>query len=174
MRTNVATVLPVPQTHEVAPACRINAYQSFRRSVLACLLWEDTFYESGQSIAERIAEGVSACPTDKVAALAIEARTKFKLRHVPLFIAREMVRHPHHRKMVASVLAEIIQRPDELGEFLSLYFKDAGTSKRNHGKGQPIPNQVKKGLAEAFTKFTEYHLAKWNRDAGIKLRDVLF
>lgn len=41
-------------------------------------------------------------------------------------------------------------------------------------KKQPLSAQVKKGLARAFTKFDEYQLAKYNRDAAIKLRDVLF
>jgi hypothetical protein len=33
---------------------------------------------------------------------------------------------------------------------------------------------VKKGLASAFTRFDEYALAKYNRAAPVKLRDVLF
>jgi hypothetical protein len=37
-----------------------------------------------------------------------------------------------------------------------------------------LSSQVKKGLAKAFTKFSEYQLAKYNRDHDIKLRDVLF
>src|SRR3990167_1871995 len=174
MRTNVTTKCQPSVTHEGATASRINAYQSLRRSVLACMLFEDALYEDGQSTSERIASGVAACKPAQVSALAIEARTQFKLRHVPLFLAREMVRHPSHRPFVADTLAEIIQRPDELGEFLSIYFKEAGESKRNSGKGQPIPAQVKKGLARAFQKFSEYALAKYNHDAAVKLRDVLF
>jgi hypothetical protein len=34
--------------------------------------------------------------------------------------------------------------------------------------------QVKLGLAKAFQKFSEYDLAKYNRDGAVKLRDVLF
>lgn len=41
-------------------------------------------------------------------------------------------------------------------------------------KKQPLANQVKKGLARAFTKFNEYQLSKYNQDRDIKLRDVLF
>jgi hypothetical protein len=59
----------------------------------------------------------------------------------------------------------VIQRADELSEFLALYWKD--------GK-QPLSAQVKKGLAAAFVKFNEYALAKYNRDGSVKLRDVLF
>jgi hypothetical protein len=59
----------------------------------------------------------------------------------------------------------VIQRPDELSEFVSIYWKD---------KRQPLSAQVKKGLAKAFTKFNAYSLAKYNRDGAVKLRDVLF
>jgi hypothetical protein len=66
----------------------------------------------------------------------------------------------------AQDLADVIQRPDELSQFLAIYWKD--------GKS-PISNQVKRGLAKAFTKFNEYELAKWDKNsAAIKLRDVMF
>src|SRR5687767_489907 len=56
-RTNVsAPATPGPVTHEGAPAKRITAEQELRRTALACLLWEDSFYESGVSIAERLVD----------------------------------------------------------------------------------------------------------------------
>jgi 60 kDa SS-A/Ro ribonucleoprotein len=175
MKTNVLDQSTAPRTHEGAPAARIKPLQELRRTVLACMLWEQNFYESGVSVAERIAKGVAACKPADVAELAFEARTKFKLRHVPLFLLRELVRTPAGREHGAHSLADVIQRPDELGEFLSLYWRDAGTSKRNHGKGQPLPACVKKGLARALAKFNEYQLAKWDQSsAAVKLRDVLF
>jgi 60 kDa SS-A/Ro ribonucleoprotein len=87
------------------------------------------------------------------------------LRHVPLLIAREMARHNTHKKYVAETLSRIIQRPDELTEFLAIYWQD--------GK-QPLAAQVKKGLAAAFQSFNEYALAKYNQANAIKLKDVLF
>jgi hypothetical protein len=59
----------------------------------------------------------------------------------------------------------VIQRADELAEFLAIYWKDGR---------QPLSAQVKKGLAAAFSKFDAYALAKYNRDGVVKLRDVLF
>ena len=152
-------------THEGARAKQISAEQQLRRSVMACLLWEDEFYESGQSIAARIAELVPHVEAQNVAKMAIEARVKMKLRHAPLWLAREMARHASHKQAVAETLACVIQRADELSEFLAMYWKD--------GK-QPLSAQVKKGLAAAFAKFDEYQLAKYNRDNAITLRDVLF
>jgi hypothetical protein len=104
-------------------------------------------------------------PPAKVAALAVEAREKMKLRHAPLLLVREMARLASHRHLVAETLYQVIQRADELSEFVALYWTE--------GK-QPLSAQVKKGLAAAFTKFDEYALAKYNRATPVKLRDVLF
>lgn len=150
-------------THEGAPAAMTNPEQDLRRSVMACLLWEDGFYEDGQEIGQRIADLVAKVPNPVVAEIAIEARNAYRLRHVPLLLVREMARKGG--KLVSETLAEVIQRPDELAEFMAIYWKDGR---------QPLSKQVKLGLAQAFTKFDEYQLAKYNRDGAIRLRDVLF
>ena len=154
-----------PRTHEGAPARHLSPELQLRRSVLACLLWESQFYEDGVEIAGRIAELVPKVHAEKVAALAIEARGKMKLRHAPLLVVREMARHKTHRHLVSDTLAQVIQRADELAEFVAIYWKDGRV---------PLSGQVKKGLAAAFPKFDEYQLAKYDRGGPIKLRDVLF
>ena len=164
MKVNVATKNNL-KTHEGAPARRINAEQQLRRSLMACMLWEDTFYEDGISIAERIAYLVPLVAPDTVSGMAIEARERMKLRHAPLWVVREMAKQPKHKGLVAETLSRVIQRADELAEFVALYWKDGR---------QPLSKQVKKGLAQAFTKFDAYQLAKYNRDGAVKLRDVLF
>jgi 60 kDa SS-A/Ro ribonucleoprotein len=161
-RINQSVRIPTIRTHEGGPAKVINAEQMLRRSIMACMLWEDTFYEDGVSVAERIKDLVGRVGEDKVADMAREARTAMKLRHLPLLLARYLAKRKYP---VAALLPDIIQRPDELTEFLAIYWKD--------GK-EPLSAQVKKGLAAAFTKFDEYALAKYNRDEKIKLRDVLF
>src|SRR5258707_2488328 len=164
-RMNLFPWLKQPRTHEGAPAKNISVEQQLRRSVLAYMLWETQFYEDGVAIAGRIRELVAKVPADKVAALAIEAREKMKLRHVPLLLVREMARLKTHRHLVAETLVRVVQRADELAEFVAMYWSE--------GK-QPLSAQVKKGLAAAFTKFDEYALAKYNRATPVKLRDVLF
>jgi len=153
------------RTHEGAPARTISTELQLRRSVLACLLWESQFYEDGVEITGRIAELVPKVAAEKVAALAVEAREKIKLRHAPLLLVREMARHATHRGLVAETLARVIQRADELAEFVAIYWKDGRV---------PLSAQVKKGLAAAFPKFDAYALAKYDRGGPIKLRDVLF
>jgi hypothetical protein len=153
------------RTHEGAPARNVSPELQLRRSVLACLLWESQFYEDGVEISGRIAELVPKVAAERVAALAVEGRERMKLRHVPLLLVREMARHKTHRALVSETLARIIQRADELAEFVAIYWKDGRV---------PLSGQVKKGLATAFPKFDEYQLAKYDRGGPIKLRDVLF
>jgi len=152
-------------THEGAPALQVNPELQLRRSVLSCLLWEREFYEDGVSIAERIATTIPRVKAEKVAAIAVEARSKYHLRHVPLWIIREMARLDSHKGLVADTLEQVIQRADELTEFIALYWKNGR---------QPLSAQVKRGLAAAFQKFDEYALSKYDRPGQVKLRDVLF
>lgn len=165
MKLNKPTIKKPVFTHEGGPASRISSLQELERTVMSCMLWEDVFYENGQDIASRISGLISKIDANKVADVAIRAREQGKLRHVPLLIVREMARLNSHKHLVAETLERVIQRPDELTEFLAIYFKD---------KRQPLSNQVKKGLAAAFQKFNSYSLAKYNFDRAIKLKDVLF
>ena len=167
MKLNILKLahLARPRTHEGAPAVAITPELALRRSVLACMLWEDEFYEDGVAIAGRIRELVPKVAAEKVAALAVEARTAMKLRHAPLLLVREMARHATHRALVAETLTRVIQRADELAEFVAIYWADGRA---------PLSGQVKKGLAAAFPKFDEYALAKYDRAGVVRLRDVLF
>jgi 60 kDa SS-A/Ro ribonucleoprotein len=153
------------RTHEGAPARNISPELQLRRSVLACLLWEDQFYEEGVEIAGRIQSLVAKVGAEAVAALAVEARGRMKLRHVPLLLVREMARLKSHRELVSRTLAQVIQRADELAEFVAIYWKDGKV---------PLSAQTKKGLAKTFRQFDEYQLAKYDRNGPIRLRDVLF
>lgn len=163
MRLNTAAATPREFTHEGAPVRRITVEQELRRSVMSCLLWEDTFYESGVSIADRITENARKASKDFVTALAIEAREDFKLRHVPLLLLCALVEKGGEG--VADTIARVIQRADEMPELLAIYWRD--------GK-KPLSKQLKVGLARAFCKFDEYALAKYDREGPVKLRDVLF
>ncbi len=160
MRINTQTKL---RTHEGAIAKRISVEQELRRTLMSCLLWERSFYESGEDVATRIMRLADQCDKELLSALAVEARTVFKLRHAPLLILLALVKKGG--KGVAEAIENTINRPDEITELLAMYWKD--------GK-RPLSKQLKLGLSKAFLKFNEYQLAKWNRPGDIKLRDALF
>jgi 60 kDa SS-A/Ro ribonucleoprotein len=167
-RLNVAPVVDRPFTYEGAPAAmHLTVEQRLRRSVLSCLLWEKEFYEDGQTIADRIAELAAQAPPRLVADLAVEARSKFNLRHVPLLLLRTLVRTGAGTRLVSDTIAQTIQRADELSEFLMLYWAT------NNGK-RTMSAQLKRGLAKAYNKFDAYALGKYDRANKVRLRDVLF
>ena len=162
MRLNIFAQRP-RTTHEGAPAAVLTAEQALRRSVASCLLWEDEFYEDGQSIADRIAALSMEVAPQVLADLAVEARERFNLRHAPLMLLVGLVRHGG--PLVAPTIERVIQRADDLTEFVAIYWRS--------GK-RPFSKQMKRGLAAAFAKFDAYQLAKYDRDGPVKLRDVLF
>lgn len=141
----------------------LNGEQRLRRVVMACLLWEDQFYVDGKTIAENIVEAANAVTPNVLSKVAIEARNEHNLRHVPLLLTAELAKRGG--SIVADTLVQVIQRADELTEFLAVYWRNGKV---------PLGKQVKTGLARAFGKFNAYALAKYNRDGAIKLRDVLF
>lgn len=164
MRLNTAERRPQEFTHEGGPAVRLSPEQRLQTSVLSCLLWEKTFYLDGETIAEQIEDAASKVSPEFLARLAVEARSRFHLRHVPLLLLKALVKHGSG-KMVADAIEATIQRADELAEFLAIYWADGR---------KPLSNPMKKGLARAFRKFSPYQLAKYNRDGQVKLKDVLF
>ncbi len=166
MRTNRAVKRDPVFTHEGAKASHISLEQQLRRSVMSCLLWEDQFYEDGVAIADRIADLASKVNPIVVGDIAREARHGMHLRHVPLLLAVGLAKRTDLRDpaIISLAIEGVIQRADELGEFLSIYWRNGRT---------PLDHQVKKGLALAIRKFDEYQLAKYDRDTAIKLRDVL-
>lgn len=153
MRTNIRSNLGI----------KTNPAKQLQRLVLASMLWEKQFYLDGVSHASIVKDLVLNTDPSVVAALAVKARNQYKLRHIPLFLCRELARVG---KLKYDTLDAVIQRPDEMGEFLSMYWSE--------GKS-PLSNQVKKGLATAFVKFNEYSLAKNDKNsAAVSLRDVMF
>ena len=157
----------IDRTHEGAPAFGpLSDEQRLRRSILSCLLWEDEFYEDGETISARITGLAASLDPEIVAKLAIEARAKMNLRHAPLLLLTVLAKTGAKReKLVANTVAEVIQRADELSELVAVYWRNGR---------RPLSAQLKKGLARAFDKFDAYELAKYDRPGPVRLRDVLF
>jgi hypothetical protein len=169
MRTNLAVKHNL-RTHEGAPAhvATLDPTVQLRRSVLSCLLFEGTFYEDGQEIGDRIVENAKRVKPHALAALAREARGKHNLRHVPLLLLSVLADTGKGDAMVGDAVRDVVRRADELAELLAIRSKITGKPVK-----AALTHQLRKGLAQAYRRFSEYELAKYNRDHAIKLRDVL-
>ena len=147
------------QQHKLAKTTN----NTLERLVLANLLWESQFYIDGKSTAELIQQAVQDTDAKVVNDLAIRARSEYNLRHTPLLLVRELARQG---RLHWETLYEVIQRADEISEFVSLYWQNGKCA---------LSNQTKRGLAAAFNKFSEYQFAKWDKNnRNISLRDVMF
>lgn len=153
-------------THEGALARTVDALAQLERSVMSCLLWEGEFYEDGQTIGKRIADLCQQVTSAELVEVAIQAKRDMRLRHVPLLLARELLRTKDGRKEFGRVAEVVFGRPDDITEFLAIYWKDS--------KDEPLAKQAKKHIGEAFRRFNEYILAKYNGGSkAVKLRDAI-
>lgn len=185
-RTNTAVKTPRPRTHGGGVSfTRQSARLELLRAASSCLLFEDTFYESGSAMATRMAELAMEVEPQFLADLAVDLRTNKNLRHVALWMAVQLcrkehrpVRHGEGNVDRAAVVASVIQRADELAEIIALYWKQNPEIRKGKGRDRraPLPSALKRGIATAFesTRFREYHLAKYNRPGLVALKDALF
>ncbi len=170
MRLNKHKPAKAERTHEGArlpkAAQTLDDVARLRRAVMSCLLWENEFYEDGETIAARITTLAAKVDPEIVARIAIEARSDMNLRHAPLLLLTVLAKTGAGReKLVADTVEAVVQRADELSELVAVYWRN--------GKA-PLPAQFKKGLARAFAKFDAYQLSKYDRPGPVRLRDVLF
>lgn len=154
-----------------APAAVQGADALLARVILSNLLWEDKSYEAGSASAAAIRELVPQVEPATVAKLAWQARNQQGLRHVPLFVAVQMLKYPAHRALVADLLPVIVGRADSITEALTLYAMENPTPA---GKQRaPLASQFKIGLARSFANFDDYQLAKYQgKGHAVTLRDA--
>lgn len=170
-RTNKKAEAEKVETHGGATTLAVkNPEELLRRSVMSCLLWEDEFYEDGQSIADRISKLCDEVKPSVIAKVAIEAR-ETGIRHAALLLLVNLARRGSGDGLVARTIERVIKRADELCEYVSLYWKL--NPRRPNGRPAHLSAQSKIGLAAAFNKFDAYRLAKYDRKTEVKLRDVL-
>ena len=149
----------------MAPKRGPTAEEQLRRSVASCLLWEREFCEDGETIAARIVRLAGQVHPASVLAIASEARNVHHMRHVPLLLCSALIDTRPHPNIVEMAVDTCVQRADEMGELLAVYWRD--------GK-RPIPAAVKRALRRKFVEFTPYQIAKYQRTSSVSLRDVMF
>ena len=127
---------------------------------MSCLLWEDSFYEDGVSIADRVKQLLDEVSMEDARQVLMDAKFKSKLRHMPLYL---LILFAEKKWLDKNDVSAVCTRVDDMTELLSLYWKDGR---------KPLSHQLIKGLALAIPRFNEYEFAKYNRAKAVKLRDV--
>ena len=136
-------------------------------SILLTSFMANQFYRKAEETVN-VFSTLIAEASDKmfVAKAAIFARNEFGMRSSTHVAAAEIAKHVKGADWTRRFITRVVRRPDDMLEIMSYY-----TGK--YGK-RPIPNCLKKGLANAFSAFDGHQLAKYKGEGkGIKLVDLV-
>lgn len=136
----------------------------------------DELYSKAKTTADVAEEAIDqALSYDFFGALneAVSLRIFYRMRLNPQIIAVRAAMHPARKEFTAKrehlfrdLLAEIVQRPDDISAQLLYYMEITG------GKKQ-YPNCLRRAQAERFREFNEYQLGKYAADSEMPLWDVV-
>jgi 60 kDa SS-A/Ro ribonucleoprotein len=140
--------------------------------VSTAMMGEQTFYKSAQEKDSELVASIhkaAAIDPEFVLKLALYVRHRLYLRSATTALLGEFANSPGVGKVAGArkMLAKAIARPDDMTELVAYCL----SKKRVKGK---LPMMVKNGIAQAFPRFDEFRLQKYNRDGAVKLRDVMF
>lgn len=133
--------------------------------VMCSFVNESKFYSDNTKEMQETIKAVIKKDPQFVANLAVFARKEFNMRSVAhvltAYLAHEVEGKPYTRKVVKAVSL----RGDDVTEIMSCYLSMFG---------KPIPNALRKGIADAMQGFDEYTLAKYKGEGkDVKMRDLL-
>lgn len=142
---------------------QLSVYQAARRTLCTALLGENQFYESGKSIMDRLREYAGQL-SEKESREILQMAKEQKLRQSPAFWAIQMLKHGN---LKASDLDTVVDRADIMTDLVAMYWNEPGNKRA-------IPNQLRRGLANQFSKFDEYQFGKYKAEKSqVKMRDVV-
>ncbi len=133
--------------------------------VLTSFFNEEKYY--GDNSNELIATAKAIIKSDAhfVANLARYARKEMHLRSVSHALATLLAHETEGKPYTKEVIADVVERPDDITEIMACYL---------NMYGKPIANGLKKALAAALGKFNEYQIAKYNGgNKAVKFKDIL-
>ncbi len=133
--------------------------------VLCSFFNEEKFYGDNSAEMQETIKSVIKKDPQFVANLAVYARREFNMRSVShvliAYLAHEVEGKPYVRRAVKAVSL----RGDDVTEIMACYLNLFG---------KPIPNALRKGVADVMQGFDEYTLAKYKGEGkGVKMRDLL-
>ena len=133
--------------------------------VLTSFFNESKFYGDNSADMQQTIKNVIKSDPQFVANLAVFARREFNMRSVShiltAYLAHEAEGKPYTREVVKAVSL----RGDDVTEIMAAYLSIFG---------KPIPNSLKKGVADVLQGFDEYTLATYKGDGkAVKMRDLL-
>ena len=148
-----------------APAYSMDAKSKLVTQVLCSFFDEERFYGKNTEDMTQTIKRVIADEPQFVSNLAVFARRVFNMRSVShvltAYLAHETSGKPYVRRTVEGVTL----RGDDLTEIMAFYLATFG---------KPIPNSLRRAIADKLVTFDEYTLAKYKGDnKSVKMRDLI-
>ena len=133
--------------------------------VLTTFFNEKKYYGDTSSDLIKTASIVAKAEPKFVANLARYARKEMHLRSVSHMLTALVAYEVETKPFIKEVVDDVVERADDITEILACYIVMYG---------KPVPNGLKKALANAMGKFNEYQISKYNGgDKAVKFKDVL-
>lgn len=125
-------------------------------SLLLTSFAEDSHYRGQDDTFLKLKTLIAVCDKAFVAKAIIYARTVFGMRSITHVAASELAKHLSGEPWAKSFFEQVIYRPDDITEILAYH-------KLNNNK---VSSAMKKGLGNAFGKFSGYSLAKYRGEGN--------
>lgn len=133
--------------------------------VLTSFFGEEKYYGDNTNDLIKTATAVLNSEPKFVANLARYARKEMHLRSVSHALTALIAHNVKSKEYIKEVVADVVERPDDITEILACYLNMFG---------KPIPNGLKKALGDAVGWFSQFAIGKYNGgNKTVKFKDVL-
>ena len=166
MRFDKSTAQTSTTTHEGAKAFELTSHRRLLNAVVCSFLTKQYYKSSTDQMLEigDAAREVAKREPEFVLQVAAWARLKGNMRSAPILLFVIAANIPACKPFVRQYGPLVIRRADEIREVFAC---------QKEMFGKPIPNCIKKSLADAFLRFTPYQLDKYNQDTEYAFKHVL-
>lgn len=146
-------------------AYRMPDKQKLITQVLTSFFNEKKFYGDNSKEMQETIKKVIAEDPQFVANLAVFARREFNMRSVAHVLIGHLAHEVEGKPYTRAAVKAVSLRGDDVTEIMAFYLSTFG---------KPIPNALKKGIADTIQGFDKYTLAKYKGDGkAVKMRDLL-
>lgn len=133
--------------------------------VLTSFFNENKFYGDNSGELVKTALNVIREDPEFAAKLAVFARREFNMRSVAHVLTALLAHEEAGKPYVRSTVRGVSLRGDDITEIMAFYLANFE---------KPIPNSLRKGIADVLSGLSEYELAKYKGEQkGVKMRDLI-
>lgn len=148
-----------------APAYSMDAKSKLVTQILTSFFNESKYYGDNSAEMQETIKAVIAKEPQFVSNLAVFARRVFNMRSVSHVLTAYLAHEASGKPYVRSTIDGVVLRGDDLTEIMAFYLQTFG---------KPIPNSLRRAIADKLVSFDEYTLAKYKGDnKSVKMRDLI-